>query len=816
MPTFFGSSTAPAKVHRSNAGSRYGTDDISPAASPRSSSPVDMGEDRSEPSSTPNAHHHRSAALHSHHHSRPATVYREQQQQHDHQEDARLSSPPRLPVSPSMHTLRGNNRAASQQQRGQPEAKPEFMTGIIGMVNELQDIFSRLPKDSHLNVSLPQVAVIGSQSSGKSSVLESLVGRDFLPRDKEICTRRPLVLQLQQTQVAESSRTSAEWAEFLHKPGQRYTSYVDVRQEIEAETMRLTGSKTAVSAEPIILKIFSPHVLTMTLIDLPGITKVAIDDQPRNIEEILLSMTKKYIEDEACIILAVTPGNTDIANSEAIKLAQQVDPEGVRTLGVITKVDIMDEGTDVREYLLGSKSPKLKLGYVAVVNRSQKDINMNVPVGIALKAEQDWFELSSKGRPAYADIAAGSCGSKVLAYRINSLLKSHIHRMLPDLTDSLRSQERSLKQRLTSLGSYDISNANAAMGIVRRAVGRFEREFAAAIQGDAPGPRAHLYGGARIANQLKIFAEHLREILPRMISYTDNEIFHAIRNVYGVEGQMLMADKAFRHLMPPLVRRLEAPCQDMVGYVLEELQTIGGDAMKRVDALNHFPNLRDRVMEVTGMCLKESLGPTKQLVSNLISMEAGYINTIHPNFIGGQAAVAAAMEKVEQKEREREQAASRDRGRKTDKSPLSSKSDPRGYPLDIMESIHVPKQPMVVTADVPVLKEDKLKVETTRECLESYMDVVIGNLQDTIPKAIMLLLVNNVKNEKLGEYLNTHVNRPDMVEDLLQEEPSVRQERKRLSKQLEVISKAVRVIDRMPEKMRQSTAQMMKSVVLKE
>ena len=103
---------------------------------------------------------------------------------------------------------------------------------VIPVVNKLQDIFAQLGTKS--SIDLPQVAVVGSQSSGKSSVLEALVGRDFLPRGSEICTRRPLVLQLVQTsRKPGGKKADAEWGEFLHLPGKRFTDFPAIRQEIQ-------------------------------------------------------------------------------------------------------------------------------------------------------------------------------------------------------------------------------------------------------------------------------------------------------------------------------------------------------------------------------------------------------------------------------------------------------------------------------------------------------------------------------------------------------------------------------------------------------
>ncbi|KAJ7294208.1 hypothetical protein O6H91_Y013900 [Diphasiastrum complanatum] len=198
---------------------------------------------------------------------------------------------------------------------------------VIPLVNKLQDIFAQLGSAS--TVDLPQVAVVGSQSSGKSSVLEALVGRDFLPRGSDICTRRPLVLQLVQTQRKHEDRVEIlEWGEFLHIPGRRFTDFLAIRREIQAETDRELGMNKGISDKQIRLKIFSPNVLNITLVDLPGITKVPVGDQPSDIESRIRTMILSYIKHDTCIILAVSPANADLANSDALQMARIADPDG--------------------------------------------------------------------------------------------------------------------------------------------------------------------------------------------------------------------------------------------------------------------------------------------------------------------------------------------------------------------------------------------------------------------------------------------------------------------------------------------------------
>lgn len=135
---------------------------------------------------------------------------------------------------------------------------------IIELVNKIQDAFTSIGGNESLD--LPQIITVGEQSSGKSSVLEHIVQRDFLPRGSGIVTRRPLVLQLVNHQE--------EYAEFLHLPHQKLFDFNQVRDEITKETDRIAGNNKGISRTPIHLKIYSKNVLNLTLIDLPGLTKV--------------------------------------------------------------------------------------------------------------------------------------------------------------------------------------------------------------------------------------------------------------------------------------------------------------------------------------------------------------------------------------------------------------------------------------------------------------------------------------------------------------------------------------------------------------
>ena len=194
------------------------------------------------------------------------------------------------------------------------------MEQLIPIASKLQDVLGALGQTTNLD--LPQIVVVGGQSSGKSSVLESLVGRSFLPRGTGIVTRRPLILQLYNTSENYDSgkenvaAEGEEWGEFLHIPDQKFYDFRQIRKEIIAETDRLTGRNRGIDSTPIHLKVFSPGVLALTLVDLPGIAKVPVGDQPADIERQISNMCLEYASNPNAIILAVTAANQDLANSD--------------------------------------------------------------------------------------------------------------------------------------------------------------------------------------------------------------------------------------------------------------------------------------------------------------------------------------------------------------------------------------------------------------------------------------------------------------------------------------------------------------------
>uniref|UniRef100_A0A3Q0RRS7 Interferon-induced GTP-binding protein Mx n=1 Tax=Amphilophus citrinellus TaxID=61819 RepID=A0A3Q0RRS7_AMPCI len=295
------------------------------------------------------------------------------------------------------------------------------------------------------DLALPAIAVIGDQSSGKSSVLEALSGV-ALPRGSGIVTRCPLELKMKRKKEGE------DWSGKISYPGHEEEKIGDptsVGEKIEEAQNEMAGVGVGISDELISLEIASPDVPDLTLIDLPGIARVAVKGQPENIGDQIKRLIQRFIKKQETISLVVVPCNVDIATTEALKMAQQVDPEGERTLGILTKPDLVDKGTEqtVVEIVHNEIIP-LKKGYMIVRCRGQKEITEKVSLNEALETEEVFFKDHAYFHTLYSE---GHATVPKLAEKLTLELVHHIEKSLPRLEEQI---DEKLAQTQAELDRY--------------------------------------------------------------------------------------------------------------------------------------------------------------------------------------------------------------------------------------------------------------------------------------------------------------------------------------------------------------------------
>uniref|UniRef100_A0A5B6ZT19 Putative dynamin-related protein 5A n=1 Tax=Davidia involucrata TaxID=16924 RepID=A0A5B6ZT19_DAVIN len=486
------------------------------------------------------------------------------------------------------------------------------MESLISLVNKIQRACTALGDHGDESAlptlwdALPSIAVVGGQSSGKSSVLESIVGKDFLPRGSGIVTRRPLVLQLHKIDEGR------EYAEFMHLPRKRFTDFAAVRKEIADETDRETGRTKQISSVPIHLSIYSPNVVNLTLVDLPGLTKVAVEGQPDSIVQDIENMVRAFIEKPNCIILAISPANQDLATSDAIKISREVDPKGERTFGVLTKIDLMDKGTDAVDILEG-RAYKLQFPWIGVVNRSQADINKSVDMIAARRRERDYFATT----PEYKHLAH-RMGSEHLGKMLSKHLETVIKSRIPGLQSLISKTIIDLETELSRLGKPIATDAGGKLYMIMEICRIFDQIFKEHLDGIRPG-------GDKVYN---VFDNQLPAALKRLQfdkHLSMENVRKLITEADGYQPHLIAPEQGYRRLIESSLVTIKGPAEAAVDAVHAILKELVHKAMGETMELKQYPTLRVEVGNAACESLDRMKEESRKATLQLVEMECSYL-----------------------------------------------------------------------------------------------------------------------------------------------------------------------------------------------
>ncbi|OEL31299.1 Dynamin-related protein 1E [Dichanthelium oligosanthes] len=384
-------------------------------------------------------------------------------------------------------------------------------------------------------------------------------------------------------------------------------------------------------------------VVNLTLIDLPGLTKVAVEGQPESIVQDIENMVRSYVDKPNCIILAISPANQDIATSDAIKLARDVDPTGTcqdftlilprillllavdtcfnceRTFGVLTKLDLMDKGTNALDCffllvkVLEGRSYKLQHPWVGIVNRSQADINKNVDMIIARRKEQEFFASS----PDYSHIAS-RMGSEYLAKLLSQQLEAVIRARIPSITSLINKTIDELESEMDHLGRPIASDAGAQLYLILELCRAFDKIFKEHLDGGRPGGD-RIYGV--FDNQLPSalrklpFDRHLAvQNVKRVVSQAD-----------GYQPHLIAPEQGYRRLIESALNYFKGPAEasvDAVHFVLKELVRI---SIGETQELKRFPTLQAELAAACFEALERFREDGRKTTLRLVDMEAAYL-----------------------------------------------------------------------------------------------------------------------------------------------------------------------------------------------
>ncbi|XP_075710742.1 interferon-induced GTP-binding protein Mx1-like [Rhinoderma darwinii] len=459
------------------------------------------------------------------------------------------------------------------------------------------------------DLALPAIAVIGDQSSGKSSVLEALSGIT-LPRGSGIVTRCPLELKLIK------GKRNSEWRGKI--------SYLTINQELETpmevekEIMKaqdaMAGPGLGISSELISLEVVSPEVPDLTLIDLPGIARVAVGNQPRDIGDKIKKLIKKYIEKQETICLVVVPCNVDIATTEALEMARQVDPSGERTLGILTKPDLIDKGTEENVVnIVNNNVIHLKKGYMIVKCRGQQEIQDKLSLKEAIEKEKSFFE----DHDFFCDLMTEEKATiPYLAQRLTSELVEHINRSLPTLEDQIKNKLQITKDELEKCGRGVPEDESERLSFLVEKIQQFNLDIAHVTQGEefvSLNRTPKLF--ARVRTFFNTWQLELDESIMRFNSVLKDEIDEFEKLHRGRELPGFINYKTFEAIIKEKIENMEDPARDVLKTVTDIVRKTFSDI-----ALSHFHNFNN-LCKVTKTKIENLRQSQEDSADNLIKTQ---------------------------------------------------------------------------------------------------------------------------------------------------------------------------------------------------
>ncbi|XP_056596280.1 interferon-induced GTP-binding protein Mx3-like [Triplophysa dalaica] len=452
---------------------------------------------------------------------------------------------------------------------------------------EIIDLLRSIGVEKDFNIALPTIVVIGDQSTGKSSVLEALSGV-ALPRGTGIVTRCPLELRLRKItdeiiwKATLSYRPSHGLRDAYNRNTITFNDPSLIGTHIQEAQNKLAGDGAGISEESIILEIRSPDVCDLTLIDLPGIARVPLEGQPSDIGTQIKTLIMKFIRNPETLNMVVVPCNNDIATTEALKMAQEVDPEGTRTLAVLTKPDLIDKGTEKRILAIAqNKVIPLHKGYIMVKCRGQQQIDENIYLEEALEMERDFFKKHKHFRQLLNDNKATI---PCLAYELTEHLVNHIKKLMPLLDEEIKRKSSATRKELNMIEGEPPQDPQGAKQYLIKTLTDFNDKIKKISSGDLIISDSLFM---QLRKEYKKWSDHLNRTKSSFNHPSD--VKAQILKNRGRELAGFSSFRPFETILQSNIAQLEGPAISLVnnikGIILKQFSDVSKECFQR------YPNL---------------------------------------------------------------------------------------------------------------------------------------------------------------------------------------------------------------------------------
>mmetsp|Transcript_28903 Transcript_28903/g.89335 ORF Transcript_28903/g.89335 Transcript_28903/m.89335 type:complete len:647 (+) Transcript_28903:776-2716(+) len=391
---------------------------------------------------------------------------------------------------------------------------------------------------------------------------------------------------------------------------------------IKRLTETLAGDRCGLSNDAIIVRLTSPEAPNLTLVDLPGIVRTAVSGQDSEAIGKVNQLIDSYITKKHSIILAVVPSDQDIATIDILERARKVDPDGERTLGVLTKPDILEPGKneEVVAVLKNLRKP-LKLGFVMVKNRSQYQIQQGISLESALKIEEDFF-LS---HPVFSRLDPRLLGVRSLVTSLAKLLVTRIQQQLAPMKRQVEMTLSKIRGDIRAISSYGTAaSASERQKLLVTLTQEFVRHLNDCVRGEyrdrliVCNPNLRLYTRA-----LVVFQELQSRVMSTAPHFRSNDFVTNLANqmeaLRGRELPGFMSAQSFYMFIQEFIDAWAAPAR----MAAAQMRALAGEVVQGLfqKVAISYPVLRDSLGAIASSILEESENQALQLLDGLVVRE---------------------------------------------------------------------------------------------------------------------------------------------------------------------------------------------------
>ena len=590
---------------------------------------------------------------------------------------------------------------------------------LINIANKLSSFY-----DSNF-IKIPQLVVVGTQSSGKSSLLNAITQMDILPTGKNMVTRTPIKLELLYNESTQINIQFGYYKDNIFKSEATYNlksitpnDEETIRENITTFTQKYAGNEKNISYKEIVIRINSNSVPNLTLIDLPGLVMVACTDQgqPENIKDQIKDLIKYYIIQPNTIIMGVLPARCDIEVDSALELIKEYDKTGSRTLGILTKIDLMNVNTDISNYLTNNISNDLKLnyGYFAIKNKN----NTNITYKEHNLIETEFFN----NHEIYNTMDKCNMGIINLSIYLSNILLEEIKKIMPSIKSQLEHKLLNINNQLEQLGNNIIVDENNKGFLFNYYITEFVKTFNDSINNTSK----NINYGNIIKDTFVNYRNDLNSVNPLDNLDCNDKLLSIIKtsegnHMYFQTSTIQILEKCITDKDIKCIYTLKTPSLDCVELITETMIKIV-DLILNMDQFNKYPKMKIVVYKTTLDLINNSKTNVINKIEELIYTEESYIWTECPIF-------------------------------------------------------HKEYKELINNEKIALI--DKTVVSNIKNIINIYFTTLKNTFRNLIPKIIMYNLINNVM-KKLNYTLTEDLINNDLL-DLLEEDNTIYKKRQSLN-----------------------------------